>query len=260
MNHPEPVTCCTTFYEQDWVRLLTEGSFHPGGLALSRACVELMKLPKGSRLLDLGCGIGTTAFDLAEHHGLQIAGIDRSEKNVARACELAKGCTTATSFQVADLSAPLPFPDNSFHGALAECVISLLPQPAHTLDEIHRVLKKDGKLAVTDMTVDDSLPADLAEAVAPWTCLEGARSEADWVSLFDASKMQLEHIIDESRGLVSLITDLKRRLLAASTVGLLTMTDGEALPLKEVRHWLQRFERAVKAGQIRYLRFHLNSG
>jgi arsenite methyltransferase len=259
VNHPQPITCCTTFYEQDWVRLLTEGSFHPGGLALSRACVELMKLPKSSQLLDLGCGAGTTAFDLAEHHGLQIAGIDRSEKNVARARELAKGCTTATSFQVADLSAPLPFPDNSFHGALAECVISLLQQPANTLDEIHRVLKKGGQLAVTDMTVDDTLPADLAEAVAPWTCLEGARSEADWVSLFNTSKMTLEQVIDESQGLVSLLTDLKRRLLAASTAGLLTMIDTEALPLKEIRHWLQSFEQAVKAGQIRYLRFHLYS-
>jgi arsenite methyltransferase len=259
VNNPEPITCCTTFYEQDWVRLLTEGSFHPGGLALSRACVEFMKLPKDSRLLDLGCGVGTTSFKLAEDYGLDVVGVDRSDKNVARACELAKGYTTATSFQVADLSAQLPFPDNSFHGALAECVISLLPQPARTLDEIQRVLKKGGQLAVTDMTVDDGLPPDLAEAVAPWTCLEGARSEVDWVSLFDASKMQLEQVIDESQGLVSLLTDLKRRLLAASTAGLLTMIDAEALPLKEIRHWLQRFEQAVKAGQIRYLRFHLYS-
>jgi len=259
VNHPEPMTCCTTFYEQDWVHLLTGGSFHPGGLELSRDCVEAMNLLKGSRLMDLGCGVGTTTFNLAEHFGLQVVGIDRSEKNVAQARKLAMESTTATSFQIADLSAPLPFPDDSFHGALAECVISLLPQPARTLDEIYRVLKKGGQLAVTDMTVDDKLPADLAEAVAPWTCLEGARSETDWVSFFDASKMQLEQVTDESQGLVRLFKDLKRRLLAASTVSLLSRTDIDALPLKDIQHWLQRFEQAVKAGQIRYLRFHMSS-
>jgi arsenite methyltransferase len=253
----ETSTCCTAFYEQDWVRLLTEGSFHPGGLALSRACVESMNLPRSARLLDLGSGVGATAHDLAEHSGLQVAGVDRSETNVARARKLAADRTTATSFQVADLGAPLPFPDQSFHGALAECVISLLPQPARTLDEIHRVLKKGGQLAITDMTVDNSLPPDLAEAVTPWTCLEGARSEANWRSLLGASKMRLEHVIDESQGLVSLLTNLKRRLLAAGAVGLLSKTDASTLPLEEIRHWLRRFEQAVEAGQIRYLRFHL---
>jgi arsenite methyltransferase len=254
---PETSTCCTGFYEQDWVRLLTGGSFHPGGLALSRACVESMNLPRGARLLDLGSGVGATAFELAEQHGLQVAGIDRSEANVARACKLAAARATTTSFQVADIAAPLPFPDQSFHGALAECVISLLSEPDRSLDEIHRVLKKGGQLAVTDMTVDDSLPPDLAKAVAPWTCLEGARSEADWCSLLGASKMRLEQVIDESQGLVSLLTNLKKRLLAASAAGLFSPAETPALPVEDIRHWLRRFEQAVEAGQVRYLRFHL---
>ncbi|NNK33351.1 MAG: methyltransferase domain-containing protein, partial [Xanthomonadales bacterium] len=78
-------SCCSTFYEQDWVRELAGDSFHPGGEALSRRTVEAMALPAGASMADLGCGTGTTALLLAGSYGLHVTGLDLSEANLERA-------------------------------------------------------------------------------------------------------------------------------------------------------------------------------
>ena len=53
-THEAGASCCTTFYEQDWVRVLANDIFHPGGAALTRRTAAAMSLPPGHRLLDLG--------------------------------------------------------------------------------------------------------------------------------------------------------------------------------------------------------------
>jgi predicted TPR repeat methyltransferase len=64
-NPLEDLSCCSTFYEQDWVRNLAEDIFHPGGADLTRRTIAAMDLPAHATVVDLGCGTGTTALMLA---------------------------------------------------------------------------------------------------------------------------------------------------------------------------------------------------
>ena len=48
----------------------------------------LDKLPKGSRILDVGCGIGGSSRILAEYYGFNVTGITISPAQVQRAREL----------------------------------------------------------------------------------------------------------------------------------------------------------------------------
>ena len=48
----------------------------------------LDKLPKGSRILDVGCGIGGSSRILAKYYGLNVTGITISPAQVKRAREL----------------------------------------------------------------------------------------------------------------------------------------------------------------------------
>ena len=50
----------------------------------------LDKLPKGSRILDVGCGIGGSSRILAEYYGFNVIGITISAEQVKRARELTK--------------------------------------------------------------------------------------------------------------------------------------------------------------------------
>jgi SAM-dependent methyltransferase len=52
------------------------------------------------------------------------------------------------TFDVHDVSAPLPFPDASLGGALALLVVQHLPDPAAFLAEIRRCLRPDGHVLV----------------------------------------------------------------------------------------------------------------
>ena len=72
----------------------------------------LDKLPKGSRVLDVGCGIGGSSRILAEYYGFNVTGITISPAQVKRARELTPNGLNC-HFQVMD-ALDLKFEDGSF--------------------------------------------------------------------------------------------------------------------------------------------------
>ena len=57
----------------------------PGGLAMAREMIGRMALAPGSRVLDVGCGLGGSAFVMARDFGLLVDGIDLSKNMLALA-------------------------------------------------------------------------------------------------------------------------------------------------------------------------------
>jgi arsenite methyltransferase len=249
---------CCAFYEQDWVHALAEDSFHPGGDALTRRTVAAMALPDAASVLDLGCGTGTTALMLARHFDYRITGLDLAVGNIERARERAGAASDRLEFVHTDVQ-QLPFADASFDGALAECVFSLMPDKAGALAEIRRVLKPGGRVGLTDMSIAGQLPGDLAEVVAPWTCLADALSPQGYHQCFVDAGFEVQTLANESDGLRQMIADIKRRLLMLGAGSLLSdeVAQAPALDLATLKHWLDRFRDEVNRGSIRYLRFQL---
>jgi cyclopropane fatty-acyl-phospholipid synthase-like methyltransferase len=58
---------------------------HPGGLAATSRLAETCGIGVDYRVLDLGCGKGTTAIYLAGKYGCDATGIDLSDELVAKA-------------------------------------------------------------------------------------------------------------------------------------------------------------------------------
>jgi phosphoethanolamine N-methyltransferase len=59
----------------------------PGGADSARACIARLGLRPGMRVLDVGCGLGGSAFLMAREHGVSVHGIDVSANMVASARE-----------------------------------------------------------------------------------------------------------------------------------------------------------------------------
>ena len=57
----------------------------PGGRELAREMITTMDLAPASRVLDVGCGLGGSAFVMASEFGLQVDGIDLSRNMLALA-------------------------------------------------------------------------------------------------------------------------------------------------------------------------------
>ncbi len=257
-NPAEALSCCSTFYEQDWVRNLAEDIFHPGGEDLTRRTLAAMDLPTNARVADLGCGTGTTALMLARDFSLQVSGVDLSTANIERAIERSDTSSEAIRFIQADAQ-KLPFEDYELDGILAECSFSLFADQAAVLAEIKRVLKPGGKLAITDMAVGGPLPADIAEVISPWTCLVDAMDQQIYAQGFAAAGFEIQVIADESAGLTNLIQLLKRKLLMLGAGGVLAGGSTPTFDLATIKYWLDRFLAEVEKGSIRYLRFNLRS-
>src|SRR5260370_38323032 len=49
---------------------------HPGGRASTRALLARAGITAASKVLDVGCGVATTAVEIASRYGAQVTGVD----------------------------------------------------------------------------------------------------------------------------------------------------------------------------------------
>ena len=111
------------------------------------------KLPRGTNVLDVGCGIGGSSRILAKVYEFEVTGITISPKQVQRATELTPQGVTA-KFQVDDALA-LSFPDNSFDVVWSIEAGPHMPDKVKYGSEMMRVLKPGGILVVADWNQRD---------------------------------------------------------------------------------------------------------
>ncbi|MDH6097714.1 methyltransferase domain-containing protein [Anabaenopsis sp. FSS-46] len=113
----------------------------------------LDKLPAGTTVLDVGCGIGGSSRILAKDYGFAVTGITISPQQVQRAQELTDNGLDV-KFQVDDAMA-LSFSDASFDVVWSIEAGPHMPDKAVFAKELMRVLKPGGVLVVADWNQRD---------------------------------------------------------------------------------------------------------
>ena len=113
----------------------------------------LDQLPRGTTLLDVGCGIGGSSRILAQDYGFAVTGVTISPQQVKRAQELTPEGVDA-KFLVDDAMA-LSFPDASFDVVWSIEAGPHMPDKAVFAKELMRVLKPGGVLVVADWNQRD---------------------------------------------------------------------------------------------------------
>ena len=113
----------------------------------------LNKLPRGTTLLDVGCGIGGSSRILAQDYGFDVTGVTISPQQVKRAQELTPEGVNA-KFMVDD-AMQLSFPDASFDVVWSVEAGPHMPDKAIFARELMRVLKPGGVLIVADWNQRD---------------------------------------------------------------------------------------------------------
>lgn len=127
----------------------------PAVIALRARAWSLLGLGPGARVLDIGCGPGTTLAGLAAYIGPfgQITGVDHDAEMIrlAGVTAVQLGLGAMVRFQVADAAA-LPFPDGGFDACYCERVVQHLEPSAAAaaLGETVRVLRPGGIAVFVD--------------------------------------------------------------------------------------------------------------
>ena len=167
---------------------------------------ETSCLPQDAVLASLGCGnptalaelhAGETVLDLGSGGGIDVLlsarrvgptgkafGLDMTDEMLALArANQAKAGVTNAEFLKGDIE-HIPLPDASVDVIISNCVINLSADKRRVLAEAFRVLKPDGRFAVSDVVVRGELPEAVRRSMELWVgCVAGALGEAEFLSI-----------------------------------------------------------------------------
>ena len=119
----------------------------PGKFDITERGIEMAGLKPGSRILDVGCGEGDTVAHLNADLGMKAEGIDISLTRIADAKEKHPGIDV----KFGDGEFMDGYMSYSFDGILMESSLSLINMPDESLHEAYCLLKKGGKLIISDL-------------------------------------------------------------------------------------------------------------
>jgi len=152
----------------------------PQGANMGVSCgnpLALTHVREGEVVVDLGCGSGMDVFLASPKVGAsgKVYGIDMTPEMLANARASAeKRNITNVEFVQGDIE-ELPFPSNSVDLVISNCVINLVPDKQKAFNEIYRILKPGGRLAVSDILRRKPLPEEIKDKVELLsTCFIGA--------------------------------------------------------------------------------------
>ncbi len=95
------------------------------------------RIRAGERVLDIGCGIGAVAYDVAEKAGAQVVGIDLSPDNIAHARQ--RYAHPEIEYRVGD--ALQEFPNGPFDVVILSNVLEHLPERPAFLRRVQETLR-----------------------------------------------------------------------------------------------------------------------
>ena len=137
----------------------------------------LASLQSGERVLDLGSGSGLDSFVASLKVGStgSVVGIDMTYAQLEKATELRQSGGFSNIEYVKGYIDQLPFEDESFDSVISNGVINLVADKDRTFKEAARVLKRGGRIALSDIVTGVQLPNGIVCDATLWAaCIGGA--------------------------------------------------------------------------------------
>ncbi|MWC30509.1 class I SAM-dependent methyltransferase [Paenibacillus sp. MMS18-CY102] len=164
---------------------LGEGSAHPGGFQATKELIGKIGFPRGTKVLEAGCGTGRTACYLASL-GCDVTAIDRNKDMIQKAVQRAKISRVPVRIVQADASS-LPFPDGTFDAVFTESVTAFT-QGNTAVREYWRVLKPKGALYDRELAFATKLTTVQKKKLQSFYGLHHMRTVPEWLELMSKSK------------------------------------------------------------------------
>lgn len=133
----------------------TTGDFGEIARSIEQGAEEFvagLDIERGMLLLDVACGNGNTALPSARA-GAEVSGIDIAPYLIEQAKMRAADSNIAAAFEVGDAE-DLPYEDASFDAVITMCGAMFAPRPEVTANELKRVCRPDGFIAMANWTPD----------------------------------------------------------------------------------------------------------
>jgi phosphatidylethanolamine/phosphatidyl-N-methylethanolamine N-methyltransferase len=144
-----------------------------------RAVLEALELRPGDRVLEVGVGTGISLP--LYPRDVRITGIDVSREMLEKArARVARARLSNVEALVEMDAEAMAFPDASFDKVVAMYVVSVVPQPAKLLEELHRVCRPDGEIFIVNhFQSENPIVGRLERALAGFSSQIGFNPDLD---------------------------------------------------------------------------------
>lgn len=161
----------------------------PGGCGSSETIFRMAGFRPDQKVLDIGCGVGTTALQISSRFGCQVTGIDIDSKMIGYAHDNIRGTEAAerVSLKQADMQA-LPFAENVFDVVTIEAVTMFTRDHPASIREAVRVCRPGGYVFDHEFVWATAPPEDLRQIFETLVCTGMSFGTVhDWSRLFRSS-------------------------------------------------------------------------
>jgi ubiquinone/menaquinone biosynthesis C-methylase UbiE len=158
-----------------FVKFLDEANKLVRSAGFKAVIVDHLRIRGAERVLDVGCGTGADAFDLAALVGGSghVTGVDLSASMIEEARRRAAERNLRVTFEVGDAQA-LRFEDGTFDAVRTERTLMHVPDADRAFAEMVRVLRREGRMTVFDFDWEtqfcDSPYRELTRKIAQSFC------------------------------------------------------------------------------------------
>jgi SAM-dependent methyltransferase len=165
---------------QFFLRFVDAANAMPTVQTCKRRMADRLGARGGQQILDVGCGTGDDARDLAHvvGRGGRVVGLDNSQAMLDEACRRAAGLELPLEYRLGDAHR-LDWAPETFDGCRTERTFMHLEAPAQALAEMVRVTRRRGRIVVFDFDWDTLLVAHPDRALSDRLCAlltEGLRN------------------------------------------------------------------------------------
>ncbi|HEY2702324.1 MAG TPA: methyltransferase domain-containing protein [Candidatus Dormibacteraeota bacterium] len=228
-----------------FVRFVDLANTMPEVRAAKAVMLDALALGGGASVMDVGCGTGDDARELARRVGPdgRVVGVDASETMIAEARRRLDGSGLRVEFEVADAQ-HLPFPDDTFDACRTERVLAHVPDPRAVLAEMARVTHRGGRVCALDIDLDSAGLEDPVSRALLDSMIRQVRSPQigrDLARLFEQVGMV---DVEARRQDCAFDLEMVRPLITSQ---MSRLQDEGVVPADATRRWWAAFEEAQRA-------------
>jgi len=205
-----------------FLALMGKRVLHPGGGYTTSEICRLAGFSDGAEVIDIGCGVGSTAIQIASRFGCRVTALDIDERmiNSARSNVHAAGLVKTISLKQGDMQS-LPYADNSFDVVTIEAVTMFTPDRPRAVGEALRVCKPGGRVLDHELVWLEPGHDEVRRLFYEEICAGAVfGSQDNWIQLYRSTG---PHVIDHVSAPFDMFT-LRGLLRDEGLAGLFRMT------------------------------------